>query len=91
MIFFLDENFPKEAVNLLQSRNHIVHDIRGTDKEGLADPEIFSIAIKNNAVFLTTDKDFFHTVRFLYEFHPGVIVISLSQPNSMNIIKRLTW
>ena len=91
MNIFLDENMPRDAAELLRSRGCTVHDVRGTDKEGLSDADIFQCAIDRNAVFLTTDKDFFHTVRFLYETHPGVVVIALSQPNSRSITSKVRW
>lgn len=91
MNFFSDENFPKYAVQILRSQNHVVLDIRGTDKEGMSDNDIFELSLASNAVFLTTDKDFFHTVHFGYPTHPGIVVIALSKPNARNIIRRLEW
>ena len=91
MKFFLDENFPKISKEILESENHIVYDVRGTGNEGLSDNKIFHLAKKKEAIFLTTDKDFFHTIHFLYKPHNGVVVIALSQPNTKNIIEKLKW
>ncbi len=91
MNIFLDENMPRAVTDLLCSRGCRVHDVRGTGKEGMSDEDIFQCAIKSNAVFFTTDKDFFHTVRFLYETHPGIVVIALSQPNSRSITSKVKW
>jgi len=91
MIFFLDENFPKVAKTILESKNHIVYDIRGTKDEGLPDSEIFQLSINKKAIFLTTDKDFFHTIHFTKKPHYGIVVIALSQPNTKNIINKLNW
>jgi hypothetical protein len=33
MKFFLDENFPKAAVGMLEEMGHEVFDLRGTDRE----------------------------------------------------------
>ena len=60
MRFFLDENFPKAAVGLLEDMGHEVFDLRGSGREGLPDPDIFAEAQRCAAVFLTTDRDFFH-------------------------------
>ncbi len=49
------------------------------------------LAIDLNAVLLSTDKDFFHTVPFLFASHPGVIVVALSQPDRESILRRLQW
>jgi len=55
--FFLDENFPKSAYDMLVSRGHEVFDIRGTEHEGADDADIFTMAQNRSAVFLTTDKN----------------------------------
>jgi predicted nuclease of predicted toxin-antitoxin system len=62
MKFFLDENFPKAAVGMLLNAGHEVFDLRGTDREGARDAEIFAEAQGHGAIFLTTGRDFFHTI-----------------------------
>lgn len=91
MRFFLDENFPKTVSKLLIENGHYVFDIRGTSDEGAEDVDIFQMAQEKKAIFLTTDKDYFHTVPHLYESHCGVIVITLHQPNRRNISDKLKW
>jgi len=91
MIFFLDENFPKSASDYLSRHNHEITDIRGTRNEGADDAKIFDLAQKQKAVFLTTDRDFFHTIPHLYEHHFGIVVIALRQPNRHSILSRLKW
>jgi predicted nuclease of predicted toxin-antitoxin system len=90
MKFFLDENFPRKATEALRNLGHTVIDIRGTGAEGIDDQVIFEIAQKEKAVFLTTDRDFFHTIPFLYKHHFGIIVIALSSPNAVRILEKLT-
>ncbi len=91
MKFFLDENFPKSVSAILQQYSHQVIDIRSTEYEGSDDITIFDLAQKNEAIFLTTDKDFFHTVPNLYKDHHGIIVITLRQPNRNSITKKLLF
>ncbi|HOO13890.1 MAG TPA: DUF5615 family PIN-like protein [Candidatus Marinimicrobia bacterium] len=91
MIFFLDENFPKAVTSILIKEGHKVIDLRGTDQEGLEDEELFKIVQKNKAIFLTTDKDYFHTIPYLFKSHFGVIIITLKKPSRKNIIDRLKW
>jgi predicted nuclease of predicted toxin-antitoxin system len=81
MKFFLDENFPKAAAGMLESLGHVVFDLRGTDREGSRDADVFAEAQRLEALFLTTDRDFFHTIPHLFPVHAGVIVIALRQPN----------
>ena len=91
MRFFLDENFPKAAASLISARGHQSVDIRGTDQEGADDDTIFQLAQEHAAVFLTTDRDFFHTVPLLVTGHHGVVVVALRQPSRQGILNRLEW
>lgn len=91
MQFFLDENVPRKAIQILRELGHEWQDIRGTDQEGLKDEEIFHLACQKKAVFITTDKDFFHTIHFNHKPHYGIIVIALSAPNTKNICDKLEW
>lgn len=91
MRFFLDENFPKAAHTLLMELGHQVFDLRGTPEQGLPDREIFLKAQHHGAVFLTTDRDFFHTIPHLYQTHSGIVVIALRQPSRQAILEKLSW
>jgi len=91
MRFFLDENFPKAARALLSREGHQSVDIRGTEKEGSDDNDLFLMAQDVHAVLLTTDKDFFHTIPHLYPRHCGVVVIALHQPDRESILTKLSW
>ena len=91
MKFLLDENFPKKAAELLRNHSYECLDIRGTDNEGVSDEEIFQIAQDHQAVFLTTDKDFYHSIHLLFKPHSGIVVIALKQPNSLLILNKLEW
>ena len=91
MNFFLDENFPKSAIQWLNDRGHTAIDLRGTPDEGIPDSELFCRAQVANAVLLTTDRDFFHTIPELFKHHRGAIVIALRQPNRTRILERLEW
>ncbi len=91
MIIVIDENIPLRVVHFLKEKGYEIIDFRNSDKEGSDDKVIFSIACEMNALFLTTDKDFFHTIPFLYKNHPGIIVISLRQPNGAAILEKVKW
>ena len=91
MIFFLDENFPKSVVSILEKKGYTVFDIRSSEYEGSDDIDIFKLAQSKNAIFLTTDRDFFHTIPRLFENHYGVIVIALRQPNRKGITEKLLF
>ncbi len=91
MNFFLDENFPRSVTTLLEGKGFKVFDIRATEYEGANDKLIFKLAQKEQAILLTTDRDFFHTIPSLFDEHYGVIVIALRQPNRRSITEKLTY
>ena len=91
MNVLIDENFPKDSAEYLRKNGFEVFDIRGTDMEGLCDADIFNYAKNIEAVFLTTDKDFYHTIHFTHKPHYGIIVIALSQPNAKSILNKVKW
>jgi len=91
MKFFLDENFPKSAHAYLTQRQHLCLDVSDHLPQGADDMAVFSLAQKHHAIFLTTDKDFYHTIPFLQPLHHGVVVVSLHQPNRQAILERLQW
>ena len=91
MNFFLDENFPKAAHPYLVQRQHSCRDVRDYLPQGTDDMTVFQLVQEYRAVFLTTDKDFYHTVPFHCPSHHGVVVVSLHQPNRQAILQRLQW
>jgi len=91
MNFFLDENFPVTASKLLDEFEHRCFRILDFEPQGSDDKTVFERAQAMDAVLLSTDKDFFHTVPFLFARHSGVIVIALKQPNRRAILERLRW
>lgn len=91
MIFLLDENFPKAAEEFLKPLGHECFDFRGTSSEGIDDDQVVQLAKVREAVILTTDRDFYHTLQLRYPDHSGVVVVALKQPNRSAILKRLEW
>ena len=91
MNFILDENFPRSALALLAGHGRVGHGILEFSSKGADDADIFQVAQREKAVFLTTDKDFFHTVPLLVKDHAGVVVIALHQPNRRKLLDRLQW
>lgn len=91
MRFFLDENFPVTTEALLRERGHETDFAKNLGKIGMDDQSIFARAQEWGAVFLTTDRDFYHTIPHMYPTHHGIIVIALRRPNRESITKRLLW
>lgn len=91
MKFILDENFPKSAQQLLKKYGHEAFDLQKLLLNGKSDEEILKRAICERAIVLTTDRDFFHTLQFVYPNHSGMVIIALRQPSRQSILKKLEW
>jgi predicted nuclease of predicted toxin-antitoxin system len=90
MRFFLDENFPNLAAERLRDAGHQVYRAIDLHPAGTPDVELFRDAQNKSAIFLTTDRDFFHTVPFFFaERTAPVVAITLAKANSEHITKKL--
>jgi len=90
MTFFLDENFPRPALAHLQAAGHKASHAMDAFPPGTSDDRLFAHAQERGAIFITTDKDFFHTVPLAFGKHHGAIVITLHKPNRANLLRRLS-
>jgi predicted nuclease of predicted toxin-antitoxin system len=90
MKFFLDENFPRPAVALLQTGGHGAVHAMDVFSPGAADERLFAHAQNEGAIFLSTDRDFFHTVPLAFAQHCGAMVITLRKPNRSDLLRRLS-
>lgn len=89
MKFFLDENFPRPAIAQLVSAGHSASHTLDHFPPGTADDTLFDHARQSGAIFITTDKDFFHTIPLAFARHGGAIVITLRKPNRADLLRRL--
>jgi predicted nuclease of predicted toxin-antitoxin system len=89
MKFFLDENFPRLALNQLVSAGHSAAHAMDYFPPGTADHKLFDHAQAHGAIFITTDKDFFHTIPLAFARHGGAIVVTLRKPNRADLLRRL--
>jgi predicted nuclease of predicted toxin-antitoxin system len=89
MKFFLDENFPRPGITHLVSAGHAASHALDCFPPGTADDKLFDHAQQAGAIFITTDKDFFHTIPLAFARHGGAIVITLRKPNRADLLRRL--
>jgi predicted nuclease of predicted toxin-antitoxin system len=90
MKFFLDENFPRTALPLLQRDGHSAVHTLDIFPPGTPDSDLFAHAQQEGSVFITTDRDFFHTVPLAFAHHHGAVVITLRRPNRAELLRRLS-
>lgn len=87
MKFLADVNITQTVIKFLRQNGHDVLDIK---KENLKffDVEIIKIALKENRIILTHDKDFLALVKYP-KYQVGVIAIRLKRQNAQYFCERL--
>ena len=86
MKVIVDENIPRMTVINLRELGYDVSDIRGTEQQGIADDILWRKAQLENRILITTDKGF---SAHRNEFHYGLLIIRLKQPNRSKIHQRV--
>jgi predicted nuclease of predicted toxin-antitoxin system len=81
-----DENIPKLTVLALTELGHDVLDIRGTDKQGIDDEQLWMLAESETRLLITTDKGF-ASLRDVN--HHGLLIVRLHHPNEERIHARV--
>ena len=82
MKILVDENIPRMTADRLRELGHDVKDIRGTADQGLADSDLWGVAIREERLLITTDKGF---TEYRAVPHHGILVVRLRQPNRAKI------
>jgi predicted nuclease of predicted toxin-antitoxin system len=90
MTLFLDENFPRPGLAHLQAAGQKASHALDTFPPGTSDEKLFAHAQEQGAIFVTTDKDFYHTIPLAFGKHHGAIVITLRNPNRADLLRRLS-
>ena len=86
MRILADENIPNITVSELRTLGHDVFDIRGTERQGMFDDELWILAQTEQRILVTTDQGF---AEHRDEPHCGILVVRLRQPNELRIHARI--
>ena len=84
MRILVDENIPRMKVEYLRSIDCDVADIRGTPRKGMADTNLWNMAMAERRLLITTDKGF---TEYRSTRHYGILVARLRQPNRLKTHK----
>jgi predicted nuclease of predicted toxin-antitoxin system len=82
----VDENIPNITVQQLRAMGHDVLDLRGTERQGMFDDELWPLAQKEERTLVTTNKGF---SEHRDEPHFGLLIVRLRQPNEQRIHARI--
>jgi predicted nuclease of predicted toxin-antitoxin system len=89
MYFLANENFPFDAVEALRQNGHDVAWIR-VDSPGIYDPEVLSLAQKENRILLTFDKDFGELAfRSKLPATTGIILFRIKAPSGAVVAEKV--
>ena len=91
MNVLLDENFPASAASVVEAAGHSPISFAEVCEFGADDEAVFETAQSSNALILTSDRDFYHTIPLRHPHHAGIVVVALRQPNRAAILTRLEW
>jgi len=91
MRFLLDENFPVSIVDVIEQQGHEAVEFSDVCAYGDDDGAVFDKAQQLQAVLLTSDRDFYHTMPLLHPKHCGIVVVALRQPNRRAVAERVNW
>jgi len=88
MKFLLDENIGKEILEFLEQLGHSASRIR-VIQPGLTDSQVLNLAVSQNSILITSDKDFGELIFKYGQLSSGVILLRLKDETSKNKIKAL--
>ncbi len=91
MNVLLDENFLASAVSVIENAGHSALAFADVCDFGADDETVFAAAQSSDALILTSDRDFYHTMPLRHPHHAGIVVVALRQPNRAAILTRLEW
>jgi predicted nuclease of predicted toxin-antitoxin system len=86
MRILVDESIPNLTIHALRAMGHDILDIRGTERQGMHDDDLWLLAQAEKRLFVTTDKGF---SEHRDEPHGGILVVRLRQPNEQRIHTRI--
>ena len=88
MKLLTNENVAQSVVNKLISLGYDVLDIKTNKLQGITDTKIVNIALQENRVVITHDRDYIELTKPLSD-HPSVIIILPGNQPSKQITDRL--
>ncbi len=89
MKFLTDENIALSVLKALRKQGHNIKDVKEEKLQGAADKELLRIALAEECIILTHDKDFANLITQKKVNVPGVILLRFRNQNSKFIIPTL--
>ncbi len=84
--FLLDENMPFALLEFLRNRGYETDHLKKLGKVGIKNGEVYKVAEQHRAWILTRDSDFKSYYKFVTHNVRGVMVFTLSDTTTRNIL-----
>ncbi len=84
--FLLDENMPFAMLEFLRNRGYEAEHLKKLEKVGIKNGEVYKFAEQSESWILTRDSDFKSYRKFVMHSVRGVIVFTLSDTTTRNIL-----
>ncbi len=85
--FLLDENMPFALLDLLRKEGYEAEHLKKLEKVGIKNGEVYKVAEQRGSWILTRDSDFRSYHKFATHNIRGVIVFTLSDTTTRNILE----
>ncbi len=89
MNFLTDENIASSVVKFLRSKRHDIKDVKESKLFRTDDFKLLEIAVKEDRIVITHDKDFASIIRNKNVNHRGIIIIRLFDQSPTNVKDKL--
>ncbi len=90
MKFLIEANMRRSVGTFLQAAGHDVRFLTGTTDRDLPDDQVLELAVRENRVLLTNDRDFGTLIYQRRRAHSGVIFFRLKQESTEAYTTRLS-
>ena len=84
--FLLDENLPFALIEFLRNKGYETEHLKTLGKGGIKNGEVYQVAEENSAWIITRDSDFKNYHKFVTYPIKGIIVLTLSDTRTKNIL-----
>jgi predicted nuclease of predicted toxin-antitoxin system len=84
--FLLDENMPFALLEFLRNRGYEADHLKKLEKVGIRNGEVYKVAEQHGSWILTRDSDFRSWHKFVTNNVSGIIVFTLSDTTTRNIL-----
>jgi predicted nuclease of predicted toxin-antitoxin system len=87
--FLTDENVAASVVRLLRNQGHDVKAVQHAGLTGAEDNFLIRLAIEEERIIITHDKDFGAILQYPLKEHGGVVLLRLRRPTPQNAAKAI--